>query len=702
MPNRHATLEKSSATRWSSLRLLMLWLMVCAAVTVISTRLAYLQLELQDAFVDHETFEPYSIEPVSAIDGRILSADGQVLAYDHQTFHVYISYRWLQDPPDPRWLKSQIKALLTPEQRHDKDLVEATTKEILSRRDQMWQHLAQLAGLRLDDLDKKRERIQTRVERLRQSVRKKREAKALARQQQADAQQSAIPPDETLEEAVVATLKQVRDTVASELTQAPKRQLSDNDLVLKEELTSHLFIEDVSREAVLQIEAFPTRFPGVSVDVTTKRIYPLGDLASHIIGYQTKSIDDWGIVTTSRNRGIEQARARQLSGQPGQRQIDLQTGESKIIHQAVAGEDVTITIHSQLQADLEGALDEIITPVERLIFASPDDEKSSITGGSIAAASAPRPNLSLLADGDPEYWDTIKKDTRSPLLARTFQAQLTPGSTFKVVSSIGLLNSGKWDPLSPMECQGFLDNPNKFRCYIYKHYSVGHGPTTLNDALARSCNVYFFTAARQLGPQVISDAADLLGLGRPTGLDLTGEKPGYVPSPARYRQQNQMWFPGETLGLAIGQSTLQVTPLQMTRIMAAIANGGELVTPHFAHTQEPPSSYPTGIPQRSLDLVKKGLISVVSSTQGTGYKTVRHPEIKIAGKTGTAETGGSKGDHAWFAGFVPADNPQYAFTVVLENAGSGSSTAGPLAKHLVQSMLDLKLLAPDLKLATQE
>lgn len=695
-----------TSKRWSSLRLVILWLGVCAALMVISTRLAYLQTELEDAFVDHSDYQPYAVEPVSAIDGRILSSDGQVLAYDHQTFRLNISYRWLQDPPDPRWMKKQIRAILTAEERKDPALVERTTEDILARRDQLWRDLALLSGLRHEDLLAKRLRIQTRVEKLKDNVRKKRTEREDKPAPETPAHADVELASASITDQLQSQIETLVHTVKSELTRAPKRSDSDEDLVLKEELSSHLLLPNISREAVLQIEAYPHRFPGVSVDVSTRRIYPLGAEAAHLIGYQRKSIDDWGVITATRNRGVEQSRARQLAGQSGERQIDLKTGEAKILKEAISGQDVTMTLNSQLQQSLEQALDQIVTPVDQMMFAVPDPEKPEPTGASItvmnvhtgeiiAAASAPRPNLSLLADGDSEYWELLKNDQRSPLLCRPFQAQLTPGSTFKIVTSLGLVNSGRWDPMREMECQGYLDNPNKFRCFIYKHYNVGHGPTNLDSALARSCNVYFFTAARQLGPDPIVNAAELLGLGRPTGLDLAGEKAGYVPSPSQYRQQNQMWFPGESLGLAIGQSTLQVTPLQMTRLVAAIANGGNLVHPHVVRDPESIQSQSLGIPPRTLSIIRHGLVSVVEDPHGTGYKTVRHPAIKIAGKTGTAETG-AKGDHAWFTGYVPADNPQYAFTVVLEHAGSGSSIAGPLAKELVQKMLDLRIVAADL------
>lgn len=170
------------------------------------------------------------------------------------------------------------------------------------------------------------------------------------------------------------------------------------------------------------------------------------------------------------------------------------------------------------------------------------------------------------------------------------------------------------------------------------------------------------------------------------------------------------WYPGDTRGLAIGQSRLTVTPVQIARLMAAVANGGRLVTPYVVRGTGPAlvgaesaarlfgssrAARPIpGLDDDTLALVREGLERVVSDPQGTGYKTVRLDEIAVAGKTGTAEVGGGRPDHAWFAGYFPADRPRYAFAVVLEHAGSGGAEAGPAARQLVESMLDIGLLQP--------
>ncbi|MFG0239757.1 MAG: peptidoglycan D,D-transpeptidase FtsI family protein [Gimesia chilikensis] len=286
---------------------------------------------------------------------------------------------------------------------------------------------------------------------------------------------------------------------------------------------------------------------------------------------------------------------------------------------------------------------------------------------------------------------------------------LPPGSTFKALTSIALMESGKVDPDEPFICRGYLDRPDRHRDYVYRHFGVGHNELTLTRALRESCNVYFFQAARTMGPEAIHHWADQLGFGKPTGIDIPGERGGHLPDPSPPKSEKKSpWYPGDTLGMAIGQSRLTVTPLQIARLMAVVANDGEMVVPHLAHSVVPsaesstttrqmisyPRRYVSGIHPGTLERVREGLIEVVAHPRGTGYKTVRLKEVTIAGKTGTAENGGGKNDHAWFAGFVPAQRPKYAFAVVIEHCGSGSRVAGPVAQKLVRAMLDTSVLQP--------
>jgi penicillin-binding protein 2 len=293
---------------------------------------------------------------------------------------------------------------------------------------------------------------------------------------------------------------------------------------------------------------------------------------------------------------------------------------------------------------------------------------------------------------------------------------LPPGSIYKVLSSIALLEGAGLDPEQTFHCQGFLDNPDAYRCLVFRHYGVGHGAVNLVDALARSCNVYFFAAARRsgiaTGARALHDWSLRMGFGQPTGIDVPGERSGTVPALGVGNPRKSV-VAGETLQVAIGQGQLTVTPLQVARLMAAVANGGQLVTPHLVEGEgpavilasatdgtgldegisaPPPQPIP-GLSRRTLEWVRAGLRQVIAHPQGTGYKTVRLPDVAIAGKTGTAESGGGRPDHAWFAGYVPAEAPRVAFVVVLEHAGSGGHAAGPVARDLVRAMLQTGIIS---------
>jgi penicillin-binding protein 2 len=231
---------------------------------------------------------------------------------------------------------------------------------------------------------------------------------------------------------------------------------------------------------------------------------------------------------------------------------------------------------------------------------------------------------------------------------------------------------------------------------------------SLPDAVAQSCNVYFFHFAAELGARPLVDWAQRFGFGRPTLIDLPDEAAGRLPTPADVRKlANRRWRLGDTQGLAIGQSSLTVTPLQMVRLLAAIANGGSLVTPHVVagpnsatdgqSQSSPDNDIPNrfqpqriaGLSEATLETVRAGLRRAVADPNGTAHSAMGALAISVAGKTGTAETGGGEESHAWFAGYVPADAPQLAFVVVLEHGGGGAAAAAPLARRLVERLQQL-------------
>lgn len=716
-----------------TLRFRVLFLLLLLPVSVVAARLAYLQASLGPQYLAAWETTTVQEEPLPCRDGRILSADGQILARDRLRFDVLVHYRWIEEPADEAWLKQQALSGLTRLQRRDDGRVTQSTDAVLKRRADLWDLLAETTGRTRTQLDRQRTAIQHRVERIVENVNRRQE------QRMNDAPRQVLS-DETLQrlrqlEPTSKDLEHLGAALVSELTTPPRRGTSESIIVV-EELSHHLVVSDVDLQTVAAIESAPSLFPGVRIRASSERVYPAGDAAAHIVGVRTEVTpedlqenDPLEMSTRPGDRigrsGIERAFDQTLRGRRGTlRIIKDRRGEilsQSVIASPIHGGDVVLTLDAQLQRKAEQLLDGVITGADESRSTKRGPNGGCLicldvrTGDVITAAAAPRFDLQLLLNPDPADWERAITDPRRPFFPRVTQMTVPPGSVFKILTSIALLESRLIDPDEPVFCQGYLDRPDRNRCYIFRHYGIGHGDMTLSDAICQSCNVYFFHAARSLGPGPILDWAARFGLGLAPGSEVPGEKEGHLPrANSSGRIVDEQWYNGSTLQLAIGQASLTVTPLQVARMVAAVANDGFLVTPRFVQstpepspasegadirlasyfdTAEDPSTVEriAGLSDGTLASVRRGMRLVVDHRQGTG-KRIRMDEIAIAGKTGTAEVGGGKGDHAWFVGFVPADAPRYAFVVVIEHGGSGGAVAAPIAKDYIQAMLDTGLL----------
>lgn len=736
--NEHVTLENEAAgqsfqvDRLPGVRVFLLGMILLVPLLAVSGRLMFIQMMNAEHFYSRFGQTTESFESIPSRDGRIVSIDGRVLAMDVERFDLQAHYRWLEEPPNPRWLKQQALTLLEPVERRDREKVAAAEEQILARRQQLWDELAQVMRTTPEELQTSCRDVQGRVETIIESVNQRASEK--------ESQSQVAEAEATTETASEQDkLQQFWGLLKEALTRPPHRPRRER-IVVREELDYHTLKSGIPREIALAIAAHPERFPGIHIKVATLREYPQKTLAPHEIGIRHR-IDEKTLKARQQRfpegdpldyqegdrigkMGVERTYDRYLRGLRGLKKvIKNRQGEiirTEIIREPKSGDDVVLTLNTSLQDEVQNLLDESLEELRTGTEEQPAEQTDPAAGGCVvvldvrtgaivATAAAPRYDLNLLLHPTPEEWQAVLNDPRRPLFPRATQMMLPPGSTFKALTSIALMESGKVDPDEPYICRGYLDRPDRHRDYIYRHYGVGHNELTLTRALRESCNVYFFQAARKMGPETIYHWADQLGFGKPTGIDIPGERGGHLPdpSPAKERKKSP-WYPGDTLGMAIGQSRLTVTPLQIARLMAVVANDGELVVPHLAHSIVPsaesstttrqmisyPRRYVSGIHPGTLERVREGLIEVVAHPRGTGYKTVRLKEIAIAGKTGTAENGGGKNDHAWFAGFVPAQRPKYAFAVVIEHGGSGSRVAGPVAQKLVRAMLDTSLLQP--------
>ena len=740
----HPWNEPTPAPGWSvdaapRARLGMLYLAFVIPVLLIGMRLVWLQVLIPDRFIEVWNKTTESFETLPATDGRILSSDGQVLAFDQPRYSIQVHYRWLEEPVNADWLKARARERLPRSERKDAHRIAEVQTEILHERENLWRSLATLTGCSPEQLTQRRQTIQLQIEAMSRSVHARREARA-------NSSANPTPTDSLL------------SRLWRELSTPPERTTSQ-PLILREELVSHALLDDVPIEQIATIESQPSRFPGVEVRASSERIYPLGDLAPHLLGLRT-SVD----ATTIEQRktrfpegdplaledgdrfgksGIERAYDTQLRGVRGLRRV-VRNHAGEIIEQEVTrpprnGSDVTLTIDASLQQQAEQLLDDALAgeSLQDSTEVTPDGAQDAVipsagaivvldlhSGETLIAASSPRYDLAAMQHPSKAQWSQWSRDPRHPFLSRVTQATVPPGSVFKVVTAIAGLEQGTLSPDEPFHCQGFLHDPQHDRCYVYRHFGHGHGDVTLPLALSQSCNVYFFDLAQRVGPQPIESWARRLGFGSPTGIDIGGERAGQVPSRSSAAKTNR-WYPGTTRQFAIGQADLTVTPLQVAKLMAIIGNGGHAITPRLIQIEPADSSTsatniqlvsavertPTSVPPgpggpgygpstesepllsgRTLQAIREGLELTVSHPQGTGRKA-QVPGLLVAGKTGTAQVGSDKPDHAWFAGYVPADRPRYAFAVFLEHGGSGSKAAAPLARQVIMSMIEADLLS---------
>jgi penicillin-binding protein 2 len=294
---------------------------------------------------------------------------------------------------------------------------------------------------------------------------------------------------------------------------------------------------------------------------------------------------------------------------------------------------------------------------------------------------------------DPALWQSLTTDSQTPLMNRVIQGQYAPGSIFKIVMATAALEEGVVTPRTSFFCPGYLSiYDTVFRC----NKPAGHGMVDLHKALAQSCNVYFYQVGARLEIDRIARWARRLGLGAPAGIDLPHELSGLVPSSEwKLRTQKLPWYAGETISVAIGQGQVTATPLQLARMIAAVANGGRLVTPHLVRAVggrevEPPPARPIGIKPETVALVRDGLCAVVNE-RGTGWRA-QLSEIEVCGKTGSAQVVASRIrqptahdalPHAWFVAFAPKDKPRIALAVLVEHGGSGAEAAAPVAREIL-------------------
>lgn len=663
------------------------------AVLVIYSRLVAFEWREAAGFREAAAEPIERVQIIAAPRGRILARDGTVLVEDRTQVTLELHYRYLEQPPDAAWLRSRARVHLPREQRRDPAALEQAVHQQRAQLDQMHRQLAALCGLSIVEWNQRREAIQQRVTAIRDSVNRRGAERSQAKQAE-----SAPPPAYTW--AWFGWL--LKDTLSPDREAVPFVPVT-----VAEELEYHALAEGLPLQMVAEIEAHPEQYPGVRIGQRTDRYYLHGDLAAHAIGHLGRSDDGRRRVGAM---GIERAYEDQLRGRDGQTIMRLnrrgQVQRQTRATEPISGADVRLTLDASLQQTAEQLLD--ATLLRRV------DRPHETPGGAIvvldvrngavlAAASAPRFDPAAFATEDTTGVQALLDDLGQPMFDRSIQMAIPPGSIFKIVSAVALLESHTVAPTDLYECRGYLHTPDRLRCAIFRQTGKGHGPLDLHRALAESCNTYFFDASLHSGPGPLVHWASWFGLGRQTGIELPGEASGQLPTLATIRDQTgHAWRPADTQAMAIGQSTLLVTPVQAARMMAAVANGGELVVPHLVQSvgtindqrntpgdRETPAAPAAGPSRETLERIRAALVTAVSDPRGTAFATVHLDSLATGGKTGTAEVGAGRTEHAWFVGFAPAERPKVAFAVAIAHGGNGGEIAGPVARRLVQRMRQL-------------
>jgi penicillin-binding protein 2 len=481
--------------------------------------------------------------------------------------------------------------------------------------------------------------------------------------------------------------------------------------------------EEMARFAVHRYQ-----FAGVDIRPRLARHYPLREMGVHAIGYVSaineqdlKQIDSAEYAGTSLigKLGVEGAYEQQLHGKPGFREIevnaagrpvDKQGGYASELHTRppVAGEDLILGMDVKVQRVAEEAL---VGKRGSVVALDPK------TGDIIALASTPGfdPNDFVRGLSVAQY-AALSNNIDVPLLNRALRGAYPPGSTVKPLYALAAQHYGILTPEHVEYCPGYFTLPGSSN--KYRDDKV-HGSLDMRHAISESCDVYFYRLADKMGIDRMHAFMSAFGYGELTGIDIPGEKAGLYASPewkrrVFKRKADQVWFPGESISMGIGQGPITVTPLQQAHFAAEIAERGKIIAlPRLVSGTRAPGSV-TVVPRSSTfakpvdmatdeqwNVIYDGMIGAVTQPGATAYLAFRGALYKLAGKTGTAQVvtvkqtestkhqdaDVRKREHAWFIAFAPVDDPKIAISVLIENGGFGGSTAGPIARKVLDTYL---------------
>lgn len=460
------------------------------------------------------------------------------------------------------------------------------------------------------------------------------------------------------------------------------------------------------------------RFPGVDIHAGLSRHYPLGNLGVHVLGYvgrideqALKEVDtsNYSGTTHIGKIGIEKTYEDVLHGRVGVQHVET-TAQGRILRvlqrtPPVPGNNLYLTLDSRLQAAAEAAFGD---------FSGSAIALDPRTGDVLAMVSQPTYDPNPFVNGiEFDAYNALRNDDKQPLFNRALRGQYPPGSTVKPFIGLAGLEQGITGSKSTTYCPGFYTLQGSSRKYRdWKR--TGHGTVDLNTSIEQSCDVYFYDLALSMGIDRLHDYLVHFSFGSRTGIDIVGELPGLLPSPSWKRQRRgEPWFPGETIITGIGQGFFLTTPLQLATSTAALASNGQIFQPKVVHAEQTAGSGEllphqprdggtvTIKNQHHWDDVIQSMIDVVHAPRGTARRIGEDSPYRIAGKTGTAQVFGLKQeekydaeaieeklrDHSLFIAFAPVEEPRIAVAVIVENGGSGSAVAAPIARTIMDAWL---------------
>ena len=461
-----------------------------------------------------------------------------------------------------------------------------------------------------------------------------------------------------------------------------------------------VIIKPAASEAdIAFVESHRADLPLLDLLMVQRRRYPHGQMLANTIGYVgevspqdlEKNSDKYRPGDAVGKAGLEKEYNDDIVGTDGMRRVVVNSVGKAIRTldnvEAIPGKPIQLTIDEDLQQIAETDF----TNKEGALVAM-----DARTGEVLAMVSRPTFDPNDFAVRIPaKEWAVLNTDKETPLLNRAIQAQLAPGSVFKIVMSTAMLESKALPADYSVNCPGSA----VFYGRVF-HCDHSHGRVDLHKGIVASCDVFFYNVGKQLGIDRISYYASGLGLGQRTGIDLPGEQAGLVPSEEwSQRVNHHKWYPGSTISVAIGQGAVTATPIQLARMIAAVANGGILIPPHLLKDAPGLKAGSFPLSDDTVQQVTDGMWGVVNEPDGTTSGQVKLQNVDFSGKTGTAQVesfdlqnklGKKLKENGWFVGYAPRRNPDIVVAALVQNGGWGSTSAAPIVRDVVKAYYDKK------------